>query len=356
MILNKLGWNNFFENFLDNETGINNYPARVISVRKNSFMVSNGREEFLATISGSLLHETEKGALYPATGDWVLLKETMITKVLPRKNALTRGASGTRGSSTEAPVKEQIIAANINTVFIVCGLDQDFNMRRIERYITLVYNCDSNPVIILTKCDLHEDTEEFVKDVESIAFGIPVHAVSSIESKGVEILKKYLEPGQTVALIGSSGAGKSTLLNNIADKKLREVREVSSSDGKGVHTTTSRDLFTLPEGGMIIDNPGIREIAFWDDDGGIDSAFPEIEALGKMCRFSDCSHILEPGCSVIKAVESGELTEERLKSYLKMRRELDYVNERQVKSADRIEKDKWKDIKKSYKNRNKKIL
>ena len=344
MTLEKLGWNLFFKNQSENDDNINLKPARITGVRKNAFIVSDGQTESLATLSGNLRHETQKGGLYPVTGDWVLLNGTLITGVLNRQNALSRGASGAKGTTREGAVKEQVIAANIDTVFIVCGLDRDFNIRRIERYITLVYNSGASPVVILTKTDLHDDPNAFSDQVEAIAFGIPVHSVSSINAIGIDELKKYLSEGQTIAMIGSSGVGKSTLLNMLAGKLLRDVRAVSDSVGKGVHTTTSRDLFILPEGGMIIDNPGIREIAFWDNDDGIESSFPEIKGLSEQCRFSDCSHMHEPGCAVIQAVNSGTIDQDRLNSYAKMKRELDYLSDRQTKSADRIEKERWKEV------------
>lgn len=344
MTLKKLGWNNFFSNQFDKNDNANLKPVRVMGVRKNSFIVSDLQTETLATAAGRLRHDAGKSGLFPVTGDWVLLNDVIITTVLNRKNALSRGAAGTKDSTGGGAVKEQVIAANIDTVFIVCGLDRDFNIRRIERYITLVYNSGARPVIILTKSDLHKDIDDYIDKTESIAFGVPVHPVSSLALTGLDTLKGYLEQGQTIALVGSSGAGKSTLLNNLAEKQLREVREVSTRIGKGVHTTTSRDLFLLPGGGMIIDNPGIREIAFWDNENGVDSSFPEINNLSRQCRFSDCSHMHEPGCAVIQAVHSGTISQARLNSYLKMKRELDYLADRQTKTADTIEKERWKDV------------
>jgi ribosome biogenesis GTPase len=272
------------------------------------------------------------------------MSDTVIAEVLARQNALSRGAAGTRGKQNELPQKEQVIAANLDTVFIVCGLDRDYNLRRIERYLTLVYNCGLNPVIILTKADLHQNPAHVVTEVETIAFGVPILLVSALDGKGLAQLEAYLSPGQTTTMVGSSGAGKSTLVNRLCGKTVQATASISSSVGKGRHTTTTRDLIMMPQGGMVIDNPGIREIAFWDDDGGITVAFPEIERFAAECRFSNCSHSHEPGCQVLQAVDEGDISPGRLESYLKMKRELAYLSQRQHKSADRLEKERWKEV------------
>ena len=265
-------------------------------MRKNSFRTSNGKSERLATLAGRLKHDPD--GMYPVTGDWVLMTDTVISRVLARKNALSRGASGTRNKQDAQPQREQVIAANLDAVFIVSGLDRDFNLRRIERYLTLVYNCGLNPVIILTKADLHRDPAHFVGEVEAIALGVPVHPVSAWDDSCLTALEPYLSPGRTTTMVGSSGAGKSTLVNRLYGKTVQLTGSISTHVGKGRHTTTSRDLIMMPQGGMVIDNPGIREIAFWEVDKGIETAFPEIEKLGLGCRFANCSHTHEPGCRV----------------------------------------------------------
>jgi ribosome biogenesis GTPase len=272
------------------------------------------------------------------------MTDTVIYELLARKNSLSRGDAGTHGKKNGQPQKEQVIAANLDTVFIVCGLDRDFNLRRIERYLTLVYNCGLNPVIILTKADLHQDPMPFVSEVENIAFGVPIHLVSALDCKGLTSLEQYLSTGQTTTMVGSSGAGKSTLVNRLYGKTVQATGSISNSVGKGKHTTTSRDLIMMPQGGMVIDNPGIREIAFWNDDDGIDVAFPEIENLANECRFSNYSHMHEPGCRVLQAVTDREIFQDRLESYQKMKRELTYLSRRQHKSADRVEKEQWKEV------------
>jgi ribosome biogenesis GTPase len=338
----QMGWTVHFLSQLEQLPEQNFSPARVVGVRKNSFRVSDGKRECLATLAGRLQYDSE--GLYPVTGDWVLMTDSVISRVLVRKNALSRGASGTRNKQNAQPQKEQVIAANLDTVFIVCGLDRDFNPRRIERYLTLVYNCGLNPVIALTKADLHQDPEYFVGEVEALALGVPIHLVSALDDAGLTALEPYLSPGRTTTMVGSSGAGKSTLVNRLYGETVQLTGSISSQVGKGRHTTTTRDLIMMPQGGMVIDNPGIREIAFWEVDSGIESTFPEIEKLGLECRFADCSHTHEPGCRVRQAVEQGEIPRSRLENYLKMKRELEYLAHRQNKSADRVEKERWQGV------------
>jgi ribosome biogenesis GTPase len=338
----QMGWTSHFQTQLKSFCTDQFTPARVVGVRKNNFRISNGKKEWLATIAGKLKHHAD--CMYPVTGDWVLMADTVISEVLSRKNTLSRGAAGTHGKQNGQPRKEQVIAANLDTVFVVCGLDRDFNLRRIERYLTLVYNCGLNPVIILTKADLQQNPEHFATEVETVAFGVPTHLVSALDGEGVAHLEQYLSSGQTTAMVGSSGAGKSTLVNRLYGITLQATGSISSSVGKGKHTTTSRDLIMMPQGGMVIDNPGIREIALWNDDDGISAAFPEIENLAGECRFSNCSHIHEPGCRVLQAVTDGKILKDRLESYLKMKRELTYLSLRQHKSADRLEKERWKEV------------
>ncbi|WP_320171642.1 ribosome small subunit-dependent GTPase A [Maridesulfovibrio sp.] len=340
--LRQLGWNSYFENMLAGMDAKQNRLARVISVQRNLFLVADGQDEWLCSPAGRITHS--KAGDYPITGDWVLTEDIVVTGIIPRRNMLSRGESGTRGSRSGSSVRGQAIAANLDTVFIVCGLDRDFNIRRLERYLTLVYNCGLTPVIVLTKADLHEDPEQFRPEAENIAFGVPVVLTSMHDAAGVEELDRYLENGQTVAMIGSSGAGKSTLANRLYGNDIQATGAISTSVGKGRHTTTARELIRMPQGGMLMDNPGIREIAFHDDGSGIESTFADIQDLAAMCRFADCSHSNEPGCAVLEAVENGQLTAERLASYQKMKREMEYISERRDKSADRVEKERWKGV------------
>jgi ribosome biogenesis GTPase / thiamine phosphate phosphatase len=340
--LPQIGWTSHFQTQLERFSSKAFIPARVVGIRKNSFCTSNGKSEWIATLAGRLKHDPD--GLYPVTGDWVLMIDSVISKVLVRKNALSRGASGTHNKQDANPQREQVIAANLDTVFIVSGLDQDFNLRRIERYLTLVYNCGLNPVIILTKADLHQYPEHFVNEVEAVAFGVPIHLVSASDDAGLTSLEPYLSSGLTTTMVGSSGAGKSTLVNRLYGKTVQLTGSLSTHVGKGKHITTSRNLIIMPQGGMIIDNPGLREIAFWEVDKGIKAAFPEIKKLALRCRFTNCSHTHEPGCQVIGAVNEGEISRDRLENYLKMKRELEYLSHRLYKSADRLEKERWKEV------------
>lgn len=338
----QMGWSSHFQTQLEQFSNHGFTLARVVGVRKNSFRTSNGENEWLATLAGKLRHDAD--GMYPVTGDWVLMTDSVISRVLVRKNALSRGASGTHNNQNAQPQREQVIAANLDTVFIVSGLDQDFNPRRIERYLTLVYNCGLNPAVILTKADLHQEPEHFAAKVETVAFGVPIHLVSLSDDTSLASLEPYLSPGRTVTMVGSSGAGKSTLVNRLYGETVQLTASISSHVGKGRHTTTTRDLIMMPQGGMVIDNPGIREIAFWEVDDGIESAFPEIEKLSRGCRFTNCSHTHEPGCRVLEAADKGEISWHRLENYRKMKRELEYLSQRRDKSANRVEKERRKEI------------
>nr|WP_321258804.1 ribosome small subunit-dependent GTPase A [uncultured Pseudodesulfovibrio sp.] len=346
--LGKLGWNTYFDRQLADMDRGNSHIARVISVQRGQFLVTDGHHERLCSVAGRLLHSKDRD--YPITGDWILVDDTIITGVIPRKNILSRGEAGSRGHRTRTAKREQPIAANLDTVFIVCGLDRDFNTRRLERYLTLVHNYGLPPVVVLTKADLHENPESFQQDVESIAFGVPVVLTSMEDGRGKAELECYLKQGQTVAMIGSSGAGKSTLANMLHGSDIQATGAVSNSVGKGRHTTTVREIIRMPQGGLLMDNPGIREIAFHEEGSGIENTFADIEELATMCRFANCSHQQEPDCAVLHAVKTGTLLPERLASFRKMQSEMDYISTRRTKSADRIEKERWRGVSQRIKN------
>ena len=345
--LAKLGWAPFFQQQYQDLTA-DSTPARVVGVHRHVFSVIQEEEVFHVSLAGRL-HNQATG-IYPVVGDWVLVNEQVITNIFKRNNLLTRKTAGGRSCRNGGAHDEQGIAANLDFAFIVCGLDRDYNPARIERYLTLVYQCGIEPVIFLSKTDLQQNPEQFVYEVESIAPGVPVYPLSLFDTDAVTRVATLLHPNRTATLIGSSGAGKSTLINKLAGKDIRQTQTVGDRVGKGRHTTTSRDLFLLPGGGMVIDNPGIREIGLSRQITDSTSVFPDIEAFAGQCRFSNCTHTCEPGCRVLEAVATGELSSRRLTNYIKLNNELDYNRQRQNKSADRLEKERWQHVSKKVKD------
>jgi len=260
----------------------------------------------------------------PAVGDWVIAEPGpmpsdpwSVLAVLPRRSSISRGAAGTGKA-------EQVIAANVDKVWIVHGLDLEPNLRRLERYLTVVWDGGASPEIVLTKADLANDLEASVSQVEAVSVGVPVRVVSASDSASVQTLQNTLEPGSTVSLLGPSGVGKSTLINLLAEAAVAETGEVRTADRKGRHVTTRRELYKIPGGALLLDAPGMRELRVWVLEDGLANAFPDIEELAQGCRFRDCRHDGEPGCAVAAAVESGQLGPERLDSFRKLRAEAAY--------------------------------
>ncbi len=307
-------------------------PGRVVWQSAYSYRVQCESGELAAEPTGKV-----KAGDLPAVGDWVAVRPAAtgemgsILAILPRKSAFSRNAAG-------KTVNEQVVASNIGEVFIVTDLDQDFNLRRIERYITLVYNSGAGPVVVLNKTDLAADVEAAVAKTEAVSPGIPVYAISAEEELGIEQLEKHLGPGRTVAFLGSSGVGKSTIINRLLGTDRMEVGQVREADGKGRHTTTHRELVILPGGGAVIDTPGMREIQVWGDEDGLAEAFPEIDDLAAKCRFRDCRHDLERDCAVRDAVDSGRLDTGRFDSYMKLRAEFENLERRRSQQARMEEK------------------
>jgi ribosome biogenesis GTPase / thiamine phosphate phosphatase len=344
--LEALGWTDRFADAFRAHTATDVIPGRVSLEHQHIYRIFTEQGERLARVTGRLRHEAATAVEYPAVGDWVALRSrpgelrSTILAILPRRSRFSRKVAGDT-------TREQIVAANIDTVFLTSGLDGDFSLRRIERYLVTAWESGAQPVVLLTKADLCGDADARVREVEAVASGAPVHATSARQNHGLDILGQYLQPGRTVALLGSSGVGKSTLINRLLGREQQRTAEVSDYKARGRHTTTNRELILLPGGGLVIDTPGLREIQLWEVGGSIGGTFADVEALGVGCHFGDCRHETEPRCAVRRAVEDGSLAAGRLESYLKLRREADHVAEKQDKLAQLQHKRKWKIIHKA---------
>jgi ribosome biogenesis GTPase len=305
-------------------------------------------------LAGRMRYDVDPEFGYPAVGDWVAAvqadqQQCIIHTILPRKSKFSR-KSEYRQRADGIKTEEQVIAANIDTVFLVSALDgRNFNSRRLERYLTLAWKSGASPVIVLNKVDLSPDPDSYIRGAEEIAVGVPVHAVSATENIGISEIRSYIEPGQTATLLGSSGVGKSALINALLGSEKQATNETRAVDGKGRHTTTHRELILLPGGGMVMDTPGMREIQMWGNETDLQDSFEGIESLALQCRFSNCLHDTEPGCAVREALENGELNSSRYRSYLKLRKELRYVALREDGTLRQQEQLKWKKISKAAK-------
>jgi ribosome biogenesis GTPase len=329
--LNDLGWDDGFAAAL--EPHDNCIPGRVSAQHRGEYDVLVERGELRAHLAGRLRHEASSGAELPAVGDWVALRDETIHAVLPRRTAFLRKVAW---SQTEA----QVLAANLDCVFVVTGLDDDFNVRRLERYLTLAWESGASPAVVLTKADLCDDPLARLLEAEQVALGVPAHVVSNVTGEGIDELTPYLAPAKTIALLGSSGVGKSTLANRLLGGEVQATKELAG-DGTGRHTTTARELLRLPGGALLVDTPGLREIQLWDADEGIQEAFADIDELAEDCRFNDCAHMREPGCAIQAAIDEGRLPRERLQSYRALQRELKRLALKQDARLRSEERKKW---------------
>jgi ribosome biogenesis GTPase / thiamine phosphate phosphatase len=333
--LDELGWDADWASKFEQLQEDDLIPARVTAQHRGAYVARSEAGELRVGASGRIHYAHEVGDPSPAVGDWVAIAgRTTITAVLPRRSAFVRKRAGF-GS------EEQVLAANVDTAFLLAGLDDDFSLRRLERYITTAWDSGAEPVVVLTKTDLCTDVAAALLAVESVAIGVLVHPVSNVTGEGLEAIEGHLRPGRTVVLLGSSGVGKSTLINRLAQAEVMRTAEVAA-DGTGRHTTTHRELLSLSNGALVIDTPGLRELQLWE--GDLSSAFEDIEALAAECRFRDCAHMREPDCAVLAAVDEGRLDLDRLRSWRKFQRELEAIAARTDRRLRIARKKRWKEI------------
>ncbi len=343
--LERYGWNE------TREAGFAPYrskawiPGRVVSEHKRMYRLRTEGGELLAELSGKLRYEAlERGEL-PAVGDWVAASarpeegRATIHAVLPRTSKFSRRAAGNETT-------EQIVAANVDTVFLVSSLNPDFNPRRLERYLLLAWESGANPAIVLTKADLCPDPTPYLEQARAIGLGVPVHAVSAETGDGMDAIRGYVSDGRTAALLGSSGVGKSTLANAMLGEARLAVSGIREDDARGRHTTTHRELFALPTGGLLIDTPGMREMQLWDVGQGLSETFEDVVAVAARCRFADCRHEREPGCAVREALRDGTLPEGRYRNYRKMEAEAAHAARKESARLQAAKKQQYKAISK----------
>jgi ribosome biogenesis GTPase len=334
--LEDLGYNAFFE-LNQSNLGLTKYPvARIIAEYKEAYRVKNTDGEYLAKITGKQIFSATKREDYPAVGDWVIITEldkerAVIHKILPRKTILKKKYSDKQDV--------QVIAANVDIAFVVESLDRDYNLNRFERYFVLANEGGIRPAIILNKVDLVSETElnARIDQTKNRFDKIDIISTSTITERGLNKLVNYVTKGKTYCFLGSSGVGKSSLINKLLKRNEIKIREISDSTGRGKHTTTAREMYFLENGGIVIDNPGTREVGIADASAGIENVFDEINLLSKGCKYADCTHTHEPGCTVLKALEDKRLDEDRYQNYIKLRKENEYYR---MTNLEKREKDR----------------
>jgi ribosome biogenesis GTPase / thiamine phosphate phosphatase len=353
MTLFDLGWNDSFAG----NAGLkgDSIIGRVAFESRGHYTILTERGTVPAVLTGKMRREARSSIDLPVVGDWVALSgasseeesgmsgSRLITMLMPRKTCFVRKAAGQE-------TLPQPAAANVDFVFVVCGLDGNYNVRRVLRYVAATWESGAVPVVVLTKADVHPEPDTAVAETEAAVPGVEVLAVSARTGRGLDSLLRFLAPRKTVALLGSSGAGKSTLVNTFAGADIRKTTAVREDDSRGRHTTSARQLICLPNGAFVIDTPGMRELALWTGEEGLGDGFPDIEELAASCRFSDCSHETEPGCAVLAALADGAIDADRYESYRKLRREAAYLEQRKDERAALVEKRKWKVICKAARN------
>jgi len=332
MTLAELGWDDFFAQAFAPYAAEGCQPARVTLELKGFFEVTGEGGARLGECTGRFSHAARTTADYPTIGDWVAVTpqagdetRAAIHAVLPRRTKFSRVAAGIQ-------VAEQVVAANIDTLFLVSGLDGNHHLHRLERYLAATWAGGAQPVVLLNKADLNDDADALIAEIAGVAPQVPVFVVSAQTRRGLKALAPYLQPGRTIALLGSSGVGKSTLINRLVGERIQDTQEVRESDNKGRHTTTQRELIVTPSGVIVIDTPGMREIQPWEASGTVENVFADVAELTRRCRFSDCSHTVEPGCAVQAALADGSLPLERWQAYQRMQR----ATAHEVRRTDRV--------------------
>jgi ribosome biogenesis GTPase / thiamine phosphate phosphatase len=346
-LLDSLGWTPALEDQFTPLAADGLEPARVAVEHRGAYLLYTARGEQPAELAGRLRHAASARGELPAVGDWVAVTPTepaLVHAVLPRKTKFSRLAATDHGQTIE-----QVVAANVDVVFLVAGLDGDLNLRRLERYLALGWESGADPVVVLTKADLCADADAAVLHVEATAVGVSVHAVSNVTGEGVDSLAAYFAEGRTVAALGSSGVGKSSLVNRLAGAELMATGELRA-DGRGRHTTSNRQLLLLPGGGLFLDTPGMRELRLWESEEGLSQTFDDVAAAAALCRFGDCSHEREPDCGVRLALADGTLTHERYESWKKLQGELRHLA---VKQDARLRSESRKEIRRRARSRRK---
>ncbi|MBR4110407.1 MAG: ribosome small subunit-dependent GTPase A, partial [Clostridia bacterium] len=329
--------------------------ARIIATHKDRYEIVCNNGQGFAKIKRGCYYDNPN-SIYPTTGDFVIIEwnstgDSMICETLKRESSFSRTASSSDRNHELHNQHEQLVAANFDYVFIMQSLNNNFNLHRLERYLSLSWESGAIPVIILTKSDLVENIQEYIEQVESIAFGVDVYAVSCITGYGLDSIKKYFSKGNTIVFLGSSGVGKSTLVNTLYGDNVMKTSDIREEDSRGRHTTTSRNLIMLPNGAMIIDTPGMRELGMWNAENGINKTFQDIEQYMGMCKFSDCTHTNEPGCKILEAIVNGEIDQERFEQYLKLQKESRYNTDSNQYLQEK--KNKFKEISKINKHNRK---